>query len=127
MLKLVAAIAFCVFGVGLGKAQWTLKESHTTADLRGIDNVGGGVAWASGTSGTVLRTEDAGNLWQPCAVPPGAQHLDFRGIQGFDANTAIVMSSDGSRWCACRAANNPAPPAPRIRTPVRNRANSITP
>jgi photosystem II stability/assembly factor-like uncharacterized protein len=74
-------------------AQWDLEDSHTTADLRGIDNVGGGVAWASGTNGTVLRTEDGGYLWQTCTVPPGAQHLDFRGIQAFDANTAIVMSS----------------------------------
>lgn len=77
----------------IARAQWTLEDSHTTADLRGIDNVGGGVAWASGTNGTVLRSEDGGYLWQPCAVPPGAEKLDFRGIQGFDANTAIVMSS----------------------------------
>jgi hypothetical protein len=41
----------------------------------------------------VLRTEDGGYLWQPCAIPPGAEKLDFRGIQAFDANTAIVMSS----------------------------------
>jgi|HubBroStandDraft_1064217.scaffolds.fasta_scaffold95079_2 hypothetical protein len=74
-------------------AQWQIENSGTTADLRGIDNVGGGVAWASGTNGTVLRTEDGGYLWQPCTVPPGAEHLDFRGIQAFDANTAIVMSS----------------------------------
>jgi hypothetical protein len=73
--------------------QWTLQDSRTTADLRGIDNVGGGVAWASGTNGTVLRTEDAGFVWQQCAIPPGADHLDFRGIQAFDNNTAIVMSS----------------------------------
>jgi photosystem II stability/assembly factor-like uncharacterized protein len=74
-------------------AQWTLQDSRTTADLRGIDNVGGGVAWASGTNGTVLRTEDAGFEWQVCTIPPGADHLDFRGIQAFDNNTAIVMSS----------------------------------
>jgi photosystem II stability/assembly factor-like uncharacterized protein len=74
------------------QAQWTI-QTPTTADLRGIDNVGQGVAWASGTNGTVLRTEDAGYLWQTCTIPPGADHLDFRGIQAFDANTAIVMSS----------------------------------
>jgi photosystem II stability/assembly factor-like uncharacterized protein len=74
-------------------AQWQLQDSHTTADLRGIHNIGGGVAWASGTNGTVLRTVDGGNLWQTCAVPPEAEHLDFRDIQAFDANTAIVMSS----------------------------------
>ena len=74
-------------------AQWDLQDSHTTASLRGIHNIGGGVAWASGTNGTVLRTEDGGYLWQTCATPPGAEHLDFRGIQAFDENTAIVMSS----------------------------------
>jgi photosystem II stability/assembly factor-like uncharacterized protein len=74
-------------------AQWDIQNSTTTADLRGIDNVGSGVAWASGTNGTVLRTEDGGYLWQACSIPPGAEHLDFRGIQAFDANTAIVMSS----------------------------------
>jgi photosystem II stability/assembly factor-like uncharacterized protein len=61
--------------------------------LRGIDSVGKGIAWASGTNGTVLRTEDGGYLWQKCTVPPGAEKLDFRGIQAFDENTAIVMSS----------------------------------
>jgi hypothetical protein len=74
-------------------AQWDIEESHTTARLRGIHNAGGGVAWASGTNGTVLRTEDGGYLWQTCAIPPGAEKLDFRGIQAFDENTAIVMSS----------------------------------
>src|ERR1700677_3546021 len=75
------------------KAQWDIEDSHTTASLRGIYNVGGGVAWASGTNGTVLRTEDGGYLWQTCAIPPGAEKLDFRGVQAFDENTAIVMSS----------------------------------
>ncbi|NYF52936.1 WD40/YVTN/BNR-like repeat-containing protein [Tunturiibacter gelidoferens] len=74
-------------------AQWDIEESHTTASLRGIHNVGGGVAWASGTNGTVLRTEDGGYLWQTCAIPPGSEKLDFRGVQAFDENTAIVMSS----------------------------------
>jgi photosystem II stability/assembly factor-like uncharacterized protein len=82
------------FAVSVGAhAQWEIETSNTTADLRGIHSIGNGVAWASGTNGTVLRTEDSGYVWQTCTVPPGAEHLDFRGIQGFDANTAIVMSS----------------------------------
>ena len=75
------------------RAQWEIEDSHTTASLRGIDSVGDGVAWASGTNGTILRTEDGGYVWQLCAIPPGAEKLDFRGLQAFDANTAIVMSS----------------------------------
>jgi photosystem II stability/assembly factor-like uncharacterized protein len=72
---------------------WEMQDSRTTASLRGIHAVGGGVAWASGTNGTVLRTEDSGYMWQSCAMPPGAEKLDFRGIWAWDANTAIVMSS----------------------------------
>jgi hypothetical protein len=75
------------------QAQFDMEDSNSTASLRGIHNVGGGVAWASGTNGTVLRTEDGGYLWQTCTIPPGAEKLDFRGIQAFDENTAIVMSS----------------------------------
>ena len=86
-----SAIAFAL--VPSAHSQWQLQTSNTTADLRGIDNEGNGVAWASGTNGTVLRTEDGGYVWQTCSIPPGAEKLDFRGIQAFDANTAIVMSS----------------------------------
>jgi photosystem II stability/assembly factor-like uncharacterized protein len=74
-------------------AQWDIGDPPTTADLRGVANTGGGVVWASGTHGTVVRSEDGGYLWQACAIPPGAEKLDFRAIQAFDENTAIVMSS----------------------------------
>jgi hypothetical protein len=70
-----------------------MERSGTTAGLRGIHAVGGGVAWASGTNGTVLRTEDGGYEWQSCAMPPEAEKLDFRGIWAWDDNTAIVMAS----------------------------------
>ncbi|HSY36136.1 MAG TPA: hypothetical protein VK814_10330 [Acidobacteriaceae bacterium] len=91
-MRAVLMLIFLTTTTPLAQAQWTI-QTPTTADLRGIDNVGKGIAWASGTNGTVLRTEDAGYLWQRCTIPPGAEHLDFRGIQAFDANTAIVMSS----------------------------------
>ena len=92
MLRLAVAPLLIVLAGPL-HAQFTLQDSGTTADLRGIANVGNGTAWASGTHGTVLRTEDSGFVWQGCAVPPGAEKLDFRGIQAFDDQTAIVMSS----------------------------------
>src|SRR5580698_9516427 len=72
---------------------WEMQSSGTTASLRGIHAVGGGVAWASGADGTVLRTEDSGYMWQSCAMPPGAEKLDFRGIWAWDENTAVIMSS----------------------------------
>lgn len=77
----------------LAHAQWTPQQSHTTAGLRGIHNVNGSVAWASGSNGTILRTTDGGSNWQLCATPTGADKLDFRAIWAWDARNAIVMSS----------------------------------
>ena len=74
-------------------AQWEILASGSTSDLRGIHSIGHGVAWASGTEGTILRTTDDGKTWVRCATPPAAEHLDFRAIQAFDDKTAVVMSS----------------------------------
>jgi len=75
---------------------WEMQDSTSTASLRGIDSVDGSVAWASGTEGTVLRTTDGGAHWRKCAVPDAQKDgatLDFRGIQAWDVDTAIVMAS----------------------------------
>lgn len=75
---------------------WQMQTSGTTASFRGIDSVDGTAAWASGTEGTVLKTIDGGLHWQKCAVPDGDKDgatLDFRGVQAWDAQTAIVMAS----------------------------------
>ncbi len=93
MIRLALAVACVTLCSWSASAQWLLQTSQTSADLRGIDSVNEETAWASGTEGTILRTTDGGEHWQTCVTPPGAEHLDFRGIQGFDAHTAIVMSS----------------------------------
>jgi photosystem II stability/assembly factor-like uncharacterized protein len=75
---------------------WETQNSTSTASLRGIDSVDGSVAWASGTEGTVLRTTDGGAHWRKCSVPDAQKvgaTLDFRGIQAWDVDTAIVMAS----------------------------------
>ena len=71
-MPLLSSYVLLMGAVACTQAQWQMQTSNTTADLRGIHNVGGGVAWASGTNGTVLRTEDGGYLWQTCSIPPGA-------------------------------------------------------
>jgi hypothetical protein len=77
-------------------ASWQMQESGTKAGLRGIDSLDGRVAWASGTGGTVLKTIDGGAHWEKCSIPDADRDsatLDFRGVQGFSAETAIVMAS----------------------------------
>ncbi len=94
-MRWVLLTVLCVGAGSLLTAQengpWQMQDAGTTASLRGIDAVDGKIAWASGTGGTVLRTTDGGAHWTRCAVPDAA--LDFRGVQGFNAQTAIVMAS----------------------------------
>jgi photosystem II stability/assembly factor-like uncharacterized protein len=67
------------------------QDSGVTVRLRGISAVDANVAWASGREGTVLRTVDGGARWQAMHVP-GAEKLDFRDVEGFDADSALVLS-----------------------------------
>jgi photosystem II stability/assembly factor-like uncharacterized protein len=99
--RFIPLIAVTAFAIGQSNPPaappvWQMQSSGTTAGLRGIDSVDGTVAWASGTGGTVLKTLDGGAHWTVCAIPDAAKDgatLDFRGVQAFDAKTAIVMSS----------------------------------
>src|ERR1035437_49263 len=107
MHRLAFLLTFLFAALSSTHAQWDIEASHTTADLRGIHNVGKGIAWASGTEGTVLRTTSDGKDWPRCAPPPTADHLarprpppptptllDLRGNRASAASPAIVMSSD---------------------------------
>ena len=92
-MRFPVALLSVIIACGSAQAQWQIQNSRTTASLRGIHALSSEVAWASGTSGTVLRTTNGGTTWLPCTTPPNAEKLDFSGIQAFDQNTAIVMSS----------------------------------
>ena len=79
--------------------QWIKQNVNTTAGLRGLSVVSDKVVWASGTGGTVIRSVDGGMSWSLIVVP-GAEELDFRDIEAFDANTAYILSignGDNSR------------------------------
>ena len=92
-MRLLIVIVLLTLAAQRADSQWIIEESPTNADLRGIHNVGGGIAWASGSRGVVLRTVNDGRTWERCATPAGAEELDFPGIQAIDEKTAIVMSS----------------------------------
>jgi photosystem II stability/assembly factor-like uncharacterized protein len=89
--KIVVAIAVMCSAFIAVQAQWIKQTVNTTASLRGLSFVNEKVIWASGTGGTVIRTIDGGKNWNVITVP-GAEKLDFRDIEAFDANTAYVLS-----------------------------------
>ncbi|MBK9154952.1 MAG: glycosyl hydrolase [Chloracidobacterium sp.] len=71
--------------------QWVKQTVDTTASFRGLSVVNEKIVWASGTGGTVIRTTDGGKTWKVMTVP-GAEKLDFRDIEAFDAKTAYILS-----------------------------------
>ncbi len=71
--------------------RWELKDTGTTAQLRGLSVVSRDVVWASGRDGTVLRTTDGGRTFASVG-PEGTENLDFRDVEAFDADTAVVLS-----------------------------------
>jgi photosystem II stability/assembly factor-like uncharacterized protein len=79
-----------IFLLILTPPQWTLQQSGVTARLRGVSSVSDRVAWASGSGGTVLRTEDGGLTWKKIVVTPDA--VDFRDIDAINEQTAYVLS-----------------------------------
>src|SRR5215211_5282639 len=70
---------------------WQLTPTGSDARLRGLSAVSSTVAWASGSQGTVLRTVDAGASWESVG-PPGTADLEFRDIEAFDADHAVILS-----------------------------------
>ena len=72
----------------------TPQVSGVTVRLDAISAVSDRVAWASGRSGTVLRTLDGGETWQVRPIP-GAETLAFRDVQAIDADVAYVLTNNG--------------------------------
>lgn len=76
----------------LANLDWISITSPTKSHLRGLDAALDGTVWASGTEGMVLRSIDSGSSWSAFPIPDCAK-IDFRDIEAFDQNVAVVMSS----------------------------------
>ncbi len=71
----------------------TLLSSGTKTSLRGLSVVDDNTVWVSGSNGTIGRSTDAGNHWEWKKVK-GFEQTDFRDIEAFDSNTAVIMGID---------------------------------
>lgn len=88
---LIALSLFAIATPALAEVRIEPQRSGTDVRLRGISAVDASTGWASGRKGTVLRTTDGGATWQDVSVP-SAEQLDFRDVEGFDAQRAVVLS-----------------------------------
>lgn len=70
----------------------TPQTSGTDQLLIAVSPVNDQVAWAAGTGGTFVRTENGGDTWQVGRVP-GADSLQFRDVHALDARTAWLLAA----------------------------------
>ena len=87
----LVATSMAVASSGNHDYGWELTPTGSTARLRGLSAVSERVAWASGSLGTVLRTTNKGATWQSVG-PPGTSALQFRDIEAFNRDTAVILS-----------------------------------
>ncbi len=70
-----------------------LLDSGKTNSIRGLSVVNDNIVWASGANGMVGRSIDGGATFKWTKVD-GFAKTDFRDIEAFDANTAVIMGID---------------------------------
>ncbi|MGB3008108.1 MAG: oxidoreductase, partial [Chitinophagaceae bacterium] len=94
MRKVAVLLSFLFsFCIQLVFAQHPVVEiltSGTNTSLRGLSVVNDNVIWVSGSNGKVGRSNNGGKNWNWFTVK-GFEKTEFRDIEAFDANTAIVM------------------------------------
>ncbi|MCZ4244271.1 WD40/YVTN/BNR-like repeat-containing protein [Pedobacter punctiformis] len=67
-------------------------NENTKTSIRGLSVVSNQVTWVSGSGGTIGKTTDGGTTWQ-WIKPKGYEKLDFRDIEAFDDQQAIVVNA----------------------------------
>ncbi|MEJ7596661.1 MAG: YCF48-related protein [Kofleriaceae bacterium] len=72
----------------------TPQTSGTLARLQSIAPINDRIAWVSGSAGTILRTTDGGETWEPRGIP-GTETLAFRDIHAVSRDIAFVLTNNG--------------------------------
>ncbi len=85
----VSAIIACILAVAQSP-KVEILTSGTRTSLRGLSVVNDNVIWVSGSNGMVGKSTNSGKNWKWMQVK-GFEKTDFRDIEAFDANTALIM------------------------------------
>lgn len=89
-LKLFFLLMICTASLSVSAQSIKLLNSGSKASFRGLSVVNDDVVWVSGSAGSVGRSVDGGETWTWMTVK-GFEKADFRDIEAFDKNTAIIM------------------------------------
>jgi len=88
--KLFFFIILSSFQFGLAQ-KIEIVSSGTKTSIRGLCVVNNKIIWASGSNGMVAKSTNGGNSFSWMQVPNFGKR-DFRDIEAFDSNTAIIIA-----------------------------------
>jgi photosystem II stability/assembly factor-like uncharacterized protein len=72
--------------------QLTSLTMDNNTSLRGMSIVSDSIAWVSGSNGSIGKTTNGGRNWK-WMKPAGFEKLDFRDIEAFDKDHAVVVNA----------------------------------
>src|SRR5688500_18048711 len=71
--------------------QIEILHENRPVSLRGLSVVDNKIVWVSGNKGSVGKSIDGGKTWSWLTVP-GYENRDFRDIEAFDKQTAVIIA-----------------------------------
>jgi hypothetical protein len=87
-------IMFCI---NVQAQQIKIVTTGNKTSLRGLSVVDDKVIWVSGSNGMIGKSKDSGNTWKWIQVK-GFEKTDFRDIEAFDENIAMIMGVDSPAY-----------------------------
>ncbi|MDD2793161.1 MAG: oxidoreductase [Sediminibacterium sp.] len=93
LIKIFSCLILFVFPGASSAQQPSVQvlEQERATSIRGMSVVTDQLIWVSGSAGSVGKSEDGGKTWKWITVPNHASR-DFRDIEAFDENTALIMA-----------------------------------
>src|SRR5215831_14643034 len=93
-MKCLSFFILFFFFISLSHAQQIkILTTSEKISLRGLSVVNDNIIWASGSNGEIAKSTDGGKNFEWITVK-GYEKRDFRDIEAFDANTALIMGVD---------------------------------
>jgi photosystem II stability/assembly factor-like uncharacterized protein len=91
MKKIILAFSFIILALSIYAQEIKVLTTDNKTSIRGMSVPDDKTIWVSGSNGKVGKSLDGGNTWQWLIVKD-YEKRDFRDIEAFDANTAIIMA-----------------------------------
>ena len=89
---MLISLVLCIASLYSDEPAWKTTETGVKAKLRGVSALNDGPIYASGTAGTVIKSNDGGITWSRLSVPD-AERLDFRDVEAIDGDVALLMAA----------------------------------